>query len=378
METEVREMKNRVCRWGIMGAAGIARKNWQAIRHAPNCTLTAVASRDVERGQRFVHQCQEHVPFEAPPRLCIGYEELLAQDDVDAVYLPLPTVPRKRWAIRAAEAGKHVLVEKPVAASVADAREIVDACRRNGVQFMDGVMFMHSRRLEAMRRVLDDGQSIGPPRRIASAFTFGAGESFFANDIRTAAELEPLGCLGDLGWYCIRLILWAMKWELPARVCGHLLAEHRRPDSSAPVPIDFAADLFYADGVSANFHCSFVAEIQQWAVLGGKKGSLWVNDFVLPHFGCEVAFQVSNPVFRLEGCDFNMEDHTRRFAVNEYGNAAPGAQESNMFATFADLALGGKPDPFWSEIAIKTQQVLNACLDSARAGGRIIEVDAAA
>lgn len=366
-------MNDRPLRWGILGAAGIARKNWQAIRHAPHCTLAAVASRDVERARQFVRECQGRVPFDSPPRVCEGYEELLARDDVDAVYLPLPTVPRKRWAIQAAEAGKHVLVEKPVGATAADVREILDACRRNGVQFMDGVMFMHSRRLEAMRRVLDDSQGIGPLRRIASAFTFGAGEPFFATNIRASSELEPLGCLGDLGWYCIRLTLWAMQWALPSRVCGHMLAEHRRPDSAAPVPIDFSAELFFDGCVSASFHCSFVAEIQQWAVLGGEKGSLWVDDFVLPHFGSEVAFRVCRPVFRLEGCDFNMEDHTQRIAVPEYSNAAPGAQESNMFAAFARLALAGTPDPFWGEIVLKTQQVLDACLASARQGGRILE-----
>lgn len=371
-------MNDRICRWGILGAAGIARKNWQAIRHAPNATLTAVASRDAERARQFVRQCQGHVPFEAPPQVCASYEELLARNDVDAVYLPLPTVPRKRWAIRAAEAGKHILVEKPVGATAGDVREILQACQRNRVQFMDGVMFMHSRRLEAMRRVLDDGQSIGPLRRIASAFTFGASETVLATDIRTASDLEPLGCLGDLGWYCIRLSLWAMKWELPARVCGHMLAEHHRPDSPGPVPLDFSAELFFASGVSANFHCSFIAEIQQWAVLGGQKGWLFVNDFALPRFGSEVAFQVCKPAFRLEGCDFNMEDHTQRVAVHEYSNAAPNAQESNMFAAFSRLTLAGTPDPFWGDIALKTQQVLDACLASARRGGQMLDLDGAA
>lgn len=370
-------MNRTVCRWGILGAADIARKNWQAIRHAENCTLAAVASRDAQRCRQFVRKCQDHVPFDPPPDACESYEELLARDDVDAVYLPLPTVPRKRWAIQAAEAGKHVLAEKPVGATAADVREILEACRRNSVQFMDGVMFMHSRRLKAMRRVLDDGASIGPLKRITSAFTFGAGEPFFAANIRTTSDLEPLGCLGDLGWYCIRFTLWAMNWRLPAKVCGHILAEHRRPDSPSPVPVDFSAELFFPHGVSAGFHCSFLAEIQQWAVVGGERGSLFVNDFVLPHFGSEAVFQVSNPVFRIDGCDFNMEDHTRRLAVPEYSNAAPDAQESNMFSTFAALALSGKPDAHWAEVALKTQQVVDACLASARSGGRIVEVNEA-
>ncbi len=364
-----------ICRWGILGAAGIAQKNWQGIRHAPNCTLVAVASRDVERCRQFVAQCQQHVPFDTPPDVCADYEELLARNDVDAVYIPLPTVVRKRWAIRAAEAGKHVLSEKPVGATAADVREILDACRASGVQFMDGVMFMHSRRLDAMRRAIDDGASVGPLKRIVSHFTFGAGDAFFAHDIRTRSDLEPLGCLGDLGWYNICFTLWAMKWELPVRVCGHMLAEHRRADSPAPVPIDFSAELFFDGGVSASFYCSFVAEIQQWASIGGTRGSLLVRDFVLPHFGSEMAFEVSHPAFNVQGCDFNMEDHTQRLAVREYSNAAPGAQESNMFAQFAALALSGKPDPFWGDIALKNQQVLDACLESARAGGRMVELN---
>ena len=120
-------MSESICRWGILGAADIARKNWQAIRNASNCTLTAVASRDLEKCRRFVAQCQSHVPFSPPPQVCGSYEELLSLDGVDAVYIPLPTVVRKQWAIRAAEAGKHVLVEKPVGATADDVREIVEA-----------------------------------------------------------------------------------------------------------------------------------------------------------------------------------------------------------------------------------------------------------
>jgi predicted dehydrogenase len=368
-------MSEAICRWGILGAADIARKNWQAIRHAPNCTLVAVASRDIARCRQFIRQCQTHVPFDPPPRACGSYQELLASEDVDAVYIPLPTVVRKPWAIRAAEAGKHVLTEKPVGATAADVSDILEACRRSGVQLMDGVMFMHSRRLGAIRKILDDGASVGRINRITSHFTFGAGEAFFAGDIRTRSDLEPLGCLGDLGWYNICFTLWAMNWQLPGRVCGHMLAEHHRMDSPAPVPIDFSAELFFDGGTSASFYCSFVTEIEQWANVSGTKGSLHVSDFVLPYFGSEVAFEVSNPAFNIQGCDFNMEDHTRRFAVREYSNAAANAQEANMFRTFAESTLSGRPNPHWGEIALKNQQVLDACLRSARSGGRMVELN---
>ena len=368
-------MKEPRCRWGILGAAEIARKNWQAIRNAPNCTLTAVASRDGEKGRRFVALCQSHAPLDPPPRVFGSYEELLASDEVDAVYLPLPTVIRKPWAIRAAEAGKHVLVEKPVGVTAADVQDILDACRRHNVQFMDGVMFMHSRRMQRIREVLDDGQSVGQLRRIASQFSFGSGEEFFARDIRAHSGLEPLGCLGDLGWYNIRFVLWALGWQLPQRACGHVLATRRRPDSPGEVPVDFSGELFFADGVSASFYCSFLAENQQWANISGTQGFIYVPDFVLPHLGSEVTFQVCNDVFSIEGCDFNMEERTRPVAVPECSNSDANSQESAMFRTFAQLALSGKPDPAWGQIALKTQQVLDACLESARRDGRMVELD---
>src|SRR5260221_2135393 len=147
-------MTENKLRWGILGTANIARKNWKAIHHTENSTLVAVASRDLERSRRFIAECQAHTPFEIAPQAFGSYEALLASKDVDAVYLPLPTGLRKEWVIRAAEAGKHVVSEKPCAPSVADLREMIEACRRHHVQFMDGVMFMHSRRLALLREAL--------------------------------------------------------------------------------------------------------------------------------------------------------------------------------------------------------------------------------
>jgi predicted dehydrogenase len=225
-----------------------------------------------------------------------------------------------------------------------------------------------------MREVLDDGASVGNVTRISSQFSFGASEEFFQRDIRTDSRLEPLGCLGDLGWYCIRFTLWVMNWELPRAVCGHMLSERRRSDSRAPVPTDFSAELFYPDGVSASFYCSFRTDIQQWANVGGTQGCLHIADFVLPRYGSEVAFEVWNPVFQISGCDFNMEEHVRRVAVHEYSSSAENAQETSMFRSFADLALSGSPSPHWGMIALRTQQVVDACLESARSDGRMMDV----
>jgi predicted dehydrogenase len=367
-------MQKTVCRWGILGTANIARKNWLAIRNAANCTLAAVASRDIERCRQFVDACQRCVPFDPAPLALGSYEELLASDAVDAVYMPLPTGVRKAWAIRAAEAGKHVLVEKPVGATSQDVREILAACRQSGVQFMDGVMFMHSRRMEAIRKVLADEGGIGDLKRITSHFAFAATGDFFASNIRAQSQFEPLGCLGDLGWYNIRFTLWAMNWELPRRVTGHILAEHRHADSPAAVPTDFSAELFFAGGVSASFYCSFLAEIQQWADLAGTKGSLHVSDFVLPWHGSDVAFEVSNPVHTVSGCDFRMEGHPRRIEVCEDSHGTANSQEAKMFQCFGELALSGRVDGSWGEMALKTQVVLDACLASARSGGVGVEL----
>ena len=97
------------CRWGILGAAGIARKNWQAIRRSGNGTLVAVASRDAGRAGEWIAENQAEQPFEVVPEAVGGYEELLRREDVDAVYIPLPTGLRAEWVLKAAEAGKHVL-----------------------------------------------------------------------------------------------------------------------------------------------------------------------------------------------------------------------------------------------------------------------------
>src|SRR6185295_11154609 len=173
---------------------------------------------EVERSRRFIDACQAAAPMAVAPRALGHYEELLAAKDVDAVYIPLPTGLRKEWVLRAAEAGKHIVCEKPCATNVADLREMLEACRRHRVQFMDGVMFMHSRRLDRMRAVLDDGASVGGVKRITSTFSFRAPAEFFARNIRANSVLDPYGCLGDLGWYCLRFALWVMRGQLPHQV----------------------------------------------------------------------------------------------------------------------------------------------------------------
>lgn len=353
-------------RFGILSTAHIARKNWKAIRNSGNSTVVAVASRDLQRAQAFIDDCQNDAPMTSPPKAFASYDALLASKDVDAVYIPLPTGLRKEWVIRAAEAGKHIVCEKPCALSVAELRVMTDACRKHRVQFIDGVMFMHSRRLEKIREALNDSDGFGQLKRITSAFSFYGDEAFYAQNIRGNSAMEPFGCLGDLGWYCIRLALWAMNEKLPKSITGRILNEVRGAKSPAPVASEFSGELFFEGGVSSSFYCSFDACNEEWAILTGTKGLVRMSDFVLPFFGNEIAFERINADFEFNACDFNMKPNLRRVPIYEYSNSHPTSQETNLFRNFSRQVLSGKLDESWPQIALNTQRVMTACHQAAR------------
>jgi predicted dehydrogenase len=327
-------------RWGFLSTAGIGRKNWVGVRDSGNCVLAAVASRDVERSRRYIAECQSRAAFDTEPEAMGSYEELIDSPDIDAVYIPLPTGLRKEWVIRAAKAGKHVLCEKPCALSAADLEEMIAACRRNNVQFMDGVMFMHHPRFAELRKVLDDGASVGKVRHITSMFTFQANETFFDKNIRSQTQLEPTGCLGDLGWYCIRLALWAKGWQMPVEIRGH--AEYRaNAAGNAQVLTEFTGEMVFEDGATASFFSSFLAPLQKWGYISGTKGWLRVEDFVLPKSKEESSYILSG---------------------SEVKVASSASQEANMLRNFASQVLSGRLNEDWPMWAMKTQRVMDACL----------------
>jgi predicted dehydrogenase len=351
-------------RWGILSTAGIARKNWRAIRDSGNGTVTAVASRDVARGWKFIEECQQQNPFETPPGALGNYEDLIASKNVDAVYIPLPTGLRKEWVLRAAAAGKHVLCEKPCGLSLADVQEMTAACKKYSVQFMDGVMFMHNPRLPRLREILDDGKSVGRIKRIMSVFSFATAEDFFGANIRVHSELEPAGCLGDLGWYCIRFALWAMHWQLPREVSGRILSQRGNRLSPSTAPTDFAGELIFDNETSMGFYASFLAEYQNWVQVGGAKGYLRIADFVHPRNVHEPSCEVNQAEQRVKCCDCGSE-HSASLAM---------AQDSQMFSNFARQVQSGKLNEDWPMWALKTQQVMDACYESAREGSRTISI----
>ena len=344
-------------RIGFLSTAGIGRKNWKAIFHSSNAVVSAVASRDVQRSLNFIDDFQREFAFTETPRAFGSYEELLVSPEVDAVYMPLPTGLRKTLVIRAAQNGKHILCEKPCAANLAELDAMLTACKKNRVQFLDGVMFMHNPRLPKIREVLDDGKSLGQLQRMSSGFSFYFGDSFFQKNIRVDAALEPAGCLGDLGWYSIRFFLWALNWQLPRAVSAKILAQ-----SPSGVPTEFSAELFFDGGVSAEFYSSFLTAKQQWVSIGGRNGWLRLPDFVHPRNSYE-------PAFELNGAEVPTESGAKCPPDADpagYGHAT--AQDTRMWRNFANQIFSGKLNEDWPMWARQTQKVMDACLEAGRTG----------
>lgn len=367
-------MSDRVCRWGILGTAQIARKNWCAIQMAENATLVAVASRDLHRSMDFIGRCQAEIPFTNEPLPLGSYHSLLERDDVDAVYIPLPTGVRQEWILQAAARGKHVLCEKPCAIGLRELDEMLAACRTHHVQFMDAVMFMHSSRLETLRNIIDDPRNLGRLKRIQSHFSFLADEPFHRGNIRVDGQLEPLGCLGDLGWYTIRFTLWVLNWALPRHVRARTLSQTDPPPTDMPVPTELSAELVFDDGVSAGFYCGFETANQQTATVSGSHGYVHLDDFVLPFHGRQSSFEIDQSEFVVKNCQFEMRRKQQAFSIAESSNNAATAQETTMFRNFSNLVLSDQIDESWFSIARKTQTVIDACMQSASTGGQLIEV----
>lgn len=339
------------------------------MRLSGNGTVVAVASQTTAKAQRFIDECADECPMPGSVRPLGSYDELIQSDEIDAVYIPIPTGIRKEWVLKAAAAGKHVLCEKPVAIHAADAQQMIDACAANGVQFMDGVMFDHSDRLAALRQILSRGDVIGKLRRVSTHFSFSGDELFQRSNIRTDAELEPHGCLGDVGWYCIRLTLWAAELRLPTQVTARTITPLKGQHSPGEVPGEFSAELQFDDGLSAAFYCSFLTENQQTALLSGDRGYLSLDDFVLPFYDAEAKWAHHNHVLEINNCRWNYRRHTAPQAIAEYPGGEPNAQEVKLFRRMSQIVLAGQLDPLYGELSLKTQQILDACRRSDAAGG---------
>jgi D-xylose 1-dehydrogenase (NADP+, D-xylono-1,5-lactone-forming) len=175
-------------RWGVLSTAGIGRLAIEAARTADHAEFVAVASRDAARARAFAGELGLEAGFGS-------YEELLASSQVDAVYVPLPVAMHTEWTVEALEAGKHVLCEKPLATSAADAARCFDAAEAAGRHCVEGLMYRHHPQTTLARKLVADG-AIGRLATVRAALSV----SVPAGDIRRSVELGG-GAPGDLGCY---------------------------------------------------------------------------------------------------------------------------------------------------------------------------------
>jgi xylose dehydrogenase (NAD/NADP) len=246
-------------RIGILGTAHIARSFAQAVQPSKRVIVSAVASRDVSKAQRFAEDM-------GIARYFGSYESLLADREIDAVYNPLPNSLHAEWSIQAVRAGKHVLCEKPLAPTAAEARAMFDAARRHGVQLVEAYPYLAQPQTLKTRELLNAG-AIGKARLIQGSFGFTLTDR---DNIRLNPQLAG-GALMDVGVYPVSLILILAK-QRPARVraVAHWTAADER--GAAGVDSALAATLEFASGLLAQVTCSFDCALHRQALIVGSAG----------------------------------------------------------------------------------------------------------
>lgn len=177
-------------RFGILSTAKIGRELVvPAIQDAENCVVTAIASRDLPRARAMADRF-------SVPHAFGSYDDMLASDLIDAVYIPLPTSQHVEWTIRAANAGKHVLCEKPIALKASQIEALIEARDRNKVLISEAYMVTYSPVWRKVRALLEEG-AIGRLRHVQGAFTYYNRD---AGNMRNIPELGG-GGLPDIGVY---------------------------------------------------------------------------------------------------------------------------------------------------------------------------------
>jgi predicted dehydrogenase len=275
---------------------------------------------------------------------CGSYLELLEDPGIDAVYIPLPPSLHCQWTCLAAQYGKHVLCEKPLAMNLAEAQQMSDACAAANRQLMDGVMWVHHERTKAMREIIRS-HALGSLRRFTAGFSNGA--NLGPQDIRFQRELGG-GALGDLGWYCVGALLWAFG-ELPERVFATARYEKE-------VDRNLSAMLWFRDDRLAAFDCGFDVVWRKWFEIAGTRGSIVCDDYVNPWDAGKARFWVHDSQGR-----------------GTQHMAADCVQEVRMIENFCDAVRSGQLNPAWPAAALAAQKVCDTLADSARQG-TVVEV----
>ncbi|MFB9760459.1 Gfo/Idh/MocA family protein [Ectobacillus funiculus] len=325
-------------RWGIIGCAGIAKRSViPGIQQSETGEVAAIASRGLDKAKQTAQQLDIPIAYGS-------YEALLTDPSIEAVYIPLPNHLHKEWAIRAAEAGKHVLCEKPLAISADEAQEMVEACENAGVVFAEAFMYRYHPRYTTICDIVKSGE-IGELRGIHSTFTFNNSKDM--SNVRYQQEWGG-GSLYDVGVYPISAARMLLNEEPQAATVHALFSEeHDHVDMMASGILEFNR------GVALTFDCGMWADFRNTLEVLGTEGRIEVPS----------AFVV------------NQDERDNFFVYTKDGRREVEVPRLNQYALQAD-ALGrsirnGEPLPFPATDAVLNMKVLNACLTSARERRRV-------
>ena len=246
-------------RFGILSTADIARKKVvPGMRTADRVEVVAIASRDAATAERVAAEL-------AIPRAHGSYEALLADPEVDAVYIPLPNHLHLEWTLAAAAAGKHVLCEKPLALTADDAQRMADACQAAGVRLMEAFMYRLHPTWVAVRELVASGR-IGRLQAVQSWFSYFNDD---ASNIRNVLDYGG-GALMDIGCYSVNLSRMLFGGE-PTRVQAAL-----RRDEATGVDVLTSALLEF-EGGHATFTCAIRTESDQRVEIYGTDGRISIG-----------------------------------------------------------------------------------------------------
>jgi predicted dehydrogenase len=252
-----------VLRWGILGPGRIAPRLVRGVSKTARAELVAVASRDAERGRTFAQAHRIDRSYQV-------YDDLLASPDIDVVYISLPNHLHAEWTIRAVEAGKHVLCEKPLALTVDEVDRVIAAADRAGRIVAEAFMYLHHpqvvRALELAR-----GGDLGPLELVSGTFSFFLTQP---DDPRIDRSMGG-GSLWDVGCYPVSLARW-VAGEEPDRIAAFARFDERGVDRT------FVGQLHFPSGLLAQFDSGFAAPDRERIEIVGQDARLVLGSPFLP------------------------------------------------------------------------------------------------
>ncbi len=324
-------------RWGILGTSNHAANSIiPAINAAPSATALAVAGRDTDQTRAYA--AKHNIP-----RAYGSYEALLADPDVDVVYVPLPNNLHKYWTIRASEAGKHVLCEKPIGLDAAEAETMVAAFRAAKLKLAEAFQWRHHPQGQRTRELAQSG-AIGDVRLIDAGFSFMLTRP---GNIRWDPALGG-GALYDVGCYTVALARYMTGAEpLAVTAQAHW--------NASGVDDVVAATLEFPGGVLATIHCSFLLPLRRYYEVVGTEGTLVVNHAYNPKS------DFPGGVVRL-GSDREITETIELPALDSY---------ALMVEDFCRAVLDDRDPLFPAEDAIGNMRTLDAIRAAMRSGGTV-------